>query len=128
MTKPIKRMVYTNEHRCDLLYSDVYKGYLYFIMDYGMYPCCYIVLDKDNKYYSQDYNNIPLNVHGGLTFSSSELHGIMNKDDNWIIGWDYAHYTDRVGEYYISGHTWKTTELIRECIKAIDELEVLCNG
>lgn len=127
MSKPIRRMVYTNKSKCNILYLDMYKDYVYFIMDYGTHPCCYILLDKDNKFYSIDYNNIPLHVHGGLTFSGSELNDYI-ETDNWIIGWDYAHIGDRYGEYYKNGYTWKTTELIKECIKAIDELEVICNG
>ena len=35
---------------------------------------------------------------------------------------------DRVGEYYQSGHTWKTTELIKECIQTIDEIRGDNNG
>lgn len=38
-----------------------------------------------------DYNNIDIEVHGGLTYSSMALYGC---DNGWWIGWDYMHYMD----------------------------------
>ena len=49
--------------------------------------CGYVVLTKDNKFYGKDYDDIPVQVHGGLTFSS-EVNG------EWLIGFDCAHHGD----------------------------------
>lgn len=120
-TKLIKRMIYTNDmHISELLYKDSYKGLNYYVISYGTHPCCYIEIDN---------NLLPENftVHGGITWSGS-LHEVNIDSDKIGIGWDYAHVGDRFGEYYQSGHTWKTTELIEECVKAIDEIRGEENG
>lgn len=125
--KPIRAMRYGRLTKFqEVLYNDIYKGYEYYIINFGTHPCCYILLDKNNKYYGKDYDDIPLDVHGGLTFSSFENQFIDN-GDKYIIGWDYAHFGDRFGcdncyHYSITDHTWKTRELIKECIDAIDNL------
>ena len=133
MSKPIKSMIYTElTNNAQVLYEDKYKGIVYYIISYGTHPCCYLLLPKGNKYYNKPYTKIPLDVHGGLTYASSKHFLIDNVNKEWIIGWDYAHYGDRFGlrcyNFTKFDHTWKTTELIRECVKAIDELEVICNG
>lgn len=128
MTKPIKRMVYTNNmHTSEILYSDTYKGLDFYVVSYGTHPCCYIGMYEDDKNYNVDYSEIDLNVHGGLTYSGNLTH-LPVDHKKWWIGWDYAHVGDRFGEYYQSGHTWKTTELIKECIQAIDEIRGDNNG
>ena len=120
--KPIKAMIYTNlMHDGRVLYNSKYKGYEYYVVSYGTHPCCYIALNKSNRYYNKGYDDIPLDVHGGLTYS--DFNNFLSDKQDWIIGWDYAHVGDRYGSHYRNGHTWKTTELIRECIKAIDKLE-----
>ena len=126
MIKPIRRMIYSNDNNNgEILYLDSYKGYNYLVLSYGTHPCCYIMLDTNSKYYGKSYLQIPLDVHGGLTYSGDSLGNFLNRENYWIIGWDYAHCGDRYGGYLINGHTWKTTELIRDCIKAIDKLEVM---
>lgn len=133
--KSAKAMIYTDKStKPKILFRDMYKGYEYIIVSYGSHPCCYIGLDENNKFYGVSYLDIDLDVHGGLTYSDNLFHVIGNSD-RWYIGWDYAHYGDRFGNRYSSSimnysydHTWKTKELIKECIDAIDNLEVLCNG
>lgn len=49
--------------------------------------CGYVVLTKDNKFYGKDYDYIPVQVHGGLTFSDEV-------DGEWLIGFDCAHHGD----------------------------------
>lgn len=113
--KPIRRMIYTNDmHTSEVLYSDIYKGFNYYIVSYGTHPCCYISLN--NYLVPED-----LKVHGGITWSGY-LRDVNIHSDDIGIGWDYAHAGDRFGEYYVNGHTWKTTELIKECIDAIEEI------
>lgn len=49
--------------------------------------CGYVILTSDNKFYNVDYNDIPVNVHGGLTFSNFY-------DGEYMIGFDCAHSGD----------------------------------
>lgn len=94
-----------------------------------------------------DYNDIDLDVHGGLTYSSEKLYGCEN---GWWIGWDYAHYNDasdfpalvmyannyedaKVVTHRIScdgrfgitceGHVWTLEEVESEVHEAVTELE-----
>ena len=51
--------------------------------------CGYIYLDEDNTFYGVNYDNIPCNVHCGLSFSKKV-------DDSWVIGFDCAHFGDLI--------------------------------
>lgn len=48
----------------------------------------YIRIPKDHPFYGQWYDDVPLQVHGGLTYCCLGL------NEEWWIGWDYAHYND----------------------------------
>lgn len=57
----------------------------------------YVIIPKGHKYYGVDYDNIPVNVHGGLTFSdyANTLDWSEIKDkEGWVVGFDTAHYGD----------------------------------
>jgi len=49
--------------------------------------CGYVTLTPDNDYFGLEYHEIPVDCHGGLTYASDE-------GDNWVIGFDCAHYGD----------------------------------
>jgi|SRR3990167_3032617 len=62
----------------------------------------YVVLDKDHKYFGKHYDDIPVDAHGGLTYSSmideemiTRFIG-LNKEDigKFMIGFDTAHLGD----------------------------------
>jgi len=111
----------------EVVLTDTYKGYKYAItcVD-GMWYCAYIVIPKDNKYYKVDYDFIPLDVHGGLTFG--DYHRCLNGE--WCIGWDYAHagdYNPGLGDFQFDffgapAHKWTVKEIEVECKDAIDQL------
>lgn len=52
--------------------------------------CGYVDLPKDHKLYGKDYDNIDVNVHGGLTYAD------YTSDDMWRIGFDCAHAWDKI--------------------------------
>ena len=62
--------------------------------------CGYITLTKDSSLYGVGYDNLNIQVHGGLTYDG------YDKDENWVIGFDCAHHGDLTpyfllnGEYY----------------------------
>lgn len=73
---------------------DTYRGYEYAIVLQQLgHRCAYINVtgtDLENV----DYMNLEqVPVHWGLTYSSSTCYGLP---EGWWIGWDYAHYGDRV--------------------------------
>lgn len=73
---------------------DTYRGYEYAIVLQQLgHRCAYINVtgtDLENVDY-MNLENVP--VHWGLTYSSSTCYGLP---EGWWIGWDYAHYGDRV--------------------------------
>lgn len=128
MNNKIRPMIYQVNRKMELLHKDNYKGYNYYILNLGTHPTAYIEIPEKNKLYGENYDNIDLNVHGGLTYSDNELMGIKSK--NWFIGWDYAHAGDYMGFYKnvdlrlknINDKKWTTKEIIKECKDAIDQL------
>lgn len=59
--------------------------------------CGYIGISKDHPWYGEDYKDIPVNVHGDLTFSKKG--GENDKWPNpelWWIGFDCGHSGDLI--------------------------------
>ena len=139
----MRKMVYQNKrnHKSIVLDSGFFKNYEYIILNLGTHPCAYICIDSKSKFSQKHYNEIPIEVHGGLTFSDNELGRILEYSDkykcdtlqsskrNWIIGWDYMH----VGDYYGGdgifgdGKKWTTQEIKKEVKYAINQLIALEN-
>lgn len=126
----IKDMVYTSEKTRELLYHDKYNGYKYYILSLGSHPTAYIEIPKGYELYGVEYDNIDLDVHGGLTYGCEylKISDDNTLSDSWFIGWDYSHCNDYV-EYKCSSNykeenlkKWTTEEIIEECKNAIDLL------
>lgn len=120
-----KPMIYGAHRKIERLAKEVYKGYEFAVMSLGTHPCCYIKLPQGHKYYETHYNDIPLEVHGGLTYGEKSLQVIRNVFDEsgYWIGWDYAHYGDYYGaSSHELGKRWSIEELEKECRDAIDQL------
>jgi len=49
----------------------------------------YVRLPKGHKFYGKGYDDIPIECHGGLTFT-----GDLENDGDFYIGFDTAHYMD----------------------------------
>lgn len=85
----------------------------------------YVCLPKGHKYYGFDYDNIDVEVHGGLTFASDSNSLNLNdwpevpqecRKDHWIIGFDTAHYGDNHSK-------WPDAEsVMAECGRLISQL------
>lgn len=133
----IKPMIYQTERKCELLYKGTHKNYNYYILNLGTHPTAYIEIPKGTKLYGKDYHEIydicDIDVHGGLTYSASDLIG--EKDNSWFIGWDYAHVGDYMGYYadmkewglnsinlLADDKKWTTEEIIEECKSAIEQI------
>jgi len=69
-----------------------YKGYKYLVVAHEMgHRCGYIKIPRKNKFYGKNYEEIPIAVHGGLTFSKRR--GGFGR--GWWIGFDCAHFGDK---------------------------------
>jgi len=72
----------------------------------------YVVVPKGHKYHGVGYDNIPVDVHGGLTFAenASEIDWPeipRGCKSGWIVGFDTAHYND-------SQNKWTQSMVIKE--------------
>ena len=54
---------------------------------YSGHLCGYVTLTTDNDFFGLEYDDIPVDCHGGLTYAS-------NQGPDWVIGFDCAHYGD----------------------------------
>lgn len=74
-----------------------YKNYrcLIIAQDSG-FRCGYIKIPKNNILYNKKYQNIDINIHGGLTYSSFNYKGypIKTKNKTYWIGFDCHHADD----------------------------------
>lgn len=84
--------------------------------------CGYVVITEDNKFWYKDYDEIPVHVHGGLTYASSD------DNKNWILGFDCAHSGDLVPSFrkiYLNDDNdiYRDKEyVISECESLADQL------
>ena len=113
-----------------VLESGEHNGYNYYVLSLGTHPCGYVEIPPESKYFNVDYDYIPVECHGGLTYGRGFLHTVANVDDNrYFIGWDYAHYGDFVG-YKLGGfdeitsydRRYTTEDIVRECKDVIEQL------
>lgn len=119
-------MKYSFERKTEILEHGTCFGVFYWIVNYGTHPCAYVMIPQNNKYFERGYEEIDVNVHGGLTYSNKYLPFETKKSDNkaWYIGWDYAHYGDYNGfeekvpkEFRVGGKKWTTEEIKNEVIE-----------
>lgn len=102
-------------------FKDIISGK---IIDYGGWGNGYVLLPPDHLYYNIDYDDIPVDVYGGLTFSnyvseSGFKHKIDEKYHNyWCIGFDTAHSGD-------NSFNWPKERVLEETIKLKKQLEQL---
>lgn len=76
-----------------------------------------------------DYEDVPAEVHGGLTFSGEGLHDEIDTEDKVMwFGFDCAHAGDEIkGMANIggSGHFWTEEEVVEETEKLAEQLKDL---
>jgi hypothetical protein len=120
----VKEMVYTKEHKREVLATGYYFGLLYYVLSMGTHPTAYVKIPKDNWLCTvKDYDAIPVKCHGGLTFRDDHLYIADNqKIEGESIGWDYAHCDD-YAPYYEDlpnlglaekSKKWTTHEILKE--------------
>lgn len=94
--------------------------------------CVYLGVPIGHPLAGKDYDAIPLDCHGGLTFSS-EGGGKTWPKDFWWYGYDYAHagdFTDILGirgEQFkdYNDHDWTVEEVVKDSISPAYDLGIL---
>ena len=73
----------------------------------------YVRIVEGHPFYAMNYMDIPVNVHGGLTFSEH-----ITNSDNWSdgfwVGFDTAHYGDNSNMWTIDAVSDETIHLFNE--------------
>lgn len=58
--------------------------------------CGYVKVTEKHPWFGMDYNDVPADVHGGLTFGEPDVHcGKGGPDNGFWFGFDCAHAGDR---------------------------------
>jgi len=132
----IKKMIYSSFKKREVLASGKCCNYNYYILNLGAFPTAYIEIPINHKLFFNHYDNIDIDVHGGLTYSKSYLwiDDEIELKDSWFIGWDYAHFGDYLGyeemypvEIQTNGKKWTTEEILEEIVGVCKQLERLNN-
>lgn len=131
LDQEIKPMIYGKNRKFEVLLEGQCFGYQFYIVSLGTHPTAYVEIPLEDKFYKKDaYFGSDLdviNVHGGITYSASNLwFGIKG----WFIGWDYAHAGDYVGYYdnlpkYLHRYDekkWTTEEILDDVIDVTKQL------
>ena len=74
----------------------MYRGYRCVCVGNNMgHRCGYVGIPRGHKYYGEDYDDIPIYCHGGLTYGShNPNYPVANNEGLYWIGFDCAHYGD----------------------------------
>lgn len=69
----------------------------------------YVLIPSDHPYYGLHYDQIPLSVHGGLTYSDAANDSpsqvadwpefTLEEKEGWVVGFDTAHYDDSLAKW-----------------------------
>lgn len=79
-----------------IIYKGQIKDYPWYITSMkGAHPCAYVAVEKNNKLFRMDLENLLEEiVHGGITFNDNYLENVSQDNTKWLFGWDYAHRGD----------------------------------
>jgi hypothetical protein len=90
-------------------------------LNHGGYGNGYVVLPPEHPYHGRDYEEIPVPVHGGLTFAESADNLNWEELDEgdkggWVIGFDTKHMRDNLDN-------WPKESVLKETAELKDKLE-----
>ena len=113
-----------------------FVGIKYIVMRGPGSMCCYIGIPrrKYNKF-TLEYDSVPIQVHGGLTYSNIGLVNVRNDKNIHWLGWDYSHAGD-MSFYDITlrhlppkgknpGKKWTPYEGLKDCHEACIQMKKL---
>lgn len=113
-----------------------YAGLKCAIIHHGSHRCGYVSVPKTHIAYGIYYDDVHVNVHGGLTFSDYAKHNkyLKGKDTYWF-GFDCAHAGDQYRTPNLlrtftegstgTGHWWTLEEVVEETNKLAEQLVAL---
>lgn len=75
----------------------------------------YVRIPEGHPYYEKNYDDIPVSVHGGLTFSNHVFEDGEYFSDGYWVGFDTAHYGD-------TKERWPMDKVMEETIYLFKEI------
>ena len=81
--------------------------------------CGYVGIPKGHVAYDKRYDELPIEVHGGLTYGAVEEDGLK-----WF-GFDCAHSEDATASSPSEGHFWTLEEVVEETEKMAKQFSEL---
>ena len=73
----------------------------------------YVRIPEGHEYYDKNYDDIPVSVHGGLTFSDHVFENSKNFTDGYWVGFDTAHYGDTKQRWPMESVLQETIDLFK---------------
>lgn len=80
----------------------------------------YVGLPEWHPYHGLSYDEIPVNVHGGLTYAQLD-----DETNLWIIGFDTNHFGDDMKHYDFEYVKNETLNLMNQCLKIKEVQRIL---
>ena len=84
----------------------------------------YVVIPEGHPFYQMDYSDIPVEVHGGLTFGQTIIPGAAILSDlvgKFVIGFDCGHLGDTIEECNAEYVRKELESLVDQLIKAAEK-------
>lgn len=130
----MKLIAFLNKTRNDEFRKAVGKDFI----ANGGYANGYVAVPPEHPYYGKDYDNVPVEIHGGLTFDSDaasiNLSTTGNWDnleflgeetslpnDFWVFGFDTLHCDDNITN-------WPRERCVEETLRLKEQLEKMSNN
>lgn len=116
-----------------VFYDAIEEGVRVLIMRGPFHLCAYLGVPEAHPLAGFDYNDLPMHVHGGLTFCGEGKNGWP---EGWYwYGWDYGHSGDYCTYYdepplaskssWRNGKKWTVPEVIAEAKDACWDFRLL---
>ena len=86
--------------------------------------CGYVAVAEGHPFYQMDYFDIPVEVHGGLTFGQTIIPGagiLSDLVDEFVIGFDCGHLGDTIEECNAEYVRKELESLVDQLIKAAEK-------
>jgi hypothetical protein len=113
-----------------ILHDEFKDGLRFIIMRGPAALCAYLGIPQDHPLANHDYDDLPIDCHGGLTFSGGG--DKWRPKDFWWYGWDYSHagdYSFYEDEYSFpisrEGKKWLIKDVIDDSWSAFDDMKRL---
>lgn len=131
----MNEIVYTVFRTNQLVESGEYEGYKFAIFNYGLNPAAYVGIPDGHPFRgNRRLVQTMIQCHGGITFMENLRGAISRKnaphlvevfDNQFVIGWDYAHYGDFMPALALcrAGKVWTTEEIFEEVKDVIKQLK-----